>query len=381
MDSNTNISKIPLCIPQIGPEEIDSVTEVLKSGWMAHGPKNHEFESLFCDFIGVDHALSMNSCTSALFAAIVALGIRGEVIVPSFTFVASVNAIVLAGAKPVLVDVDPKTWNISPDAIKSAISDRTEAIMVVHYAGLPAAMPEIMQISKSHHLRVIEDSAECLGGSIKGKMAGSYDIGCFSFFPTKNITTGEGGMLTTQDAELAQSVKALCAHGIDSSTFSREKEEKSWIRIASMFGHNFRLSNVLAAIGVEQMKKIHTFNTHRHSLAELYKQLLGDLSQIEFQDIPADYVHSWQMLVIRVNNGQRDQLLNFLNQNHIGASVHFDPPVHVQPPYEFIKKSRDLQTTIDLAKSVLTLPLYPSMTQNQVGVVSDFVHIFFTQNS
>ena len=252
--------KIPLCRPSIGEEEIKSVVEVIKSGWMAHGTKNREFEEQFQAYLGVKHAITMNSCTSALHLAVEGLGIKGEVIVPSFTFVASVNAILLAGAKPVLVDIDEDTRNISSEQIERSITEETQAIMVVHYAGLPADMPQIIKIAQKYSLRIIEDSAECLGGSYNGNQAGSYDIGCFSFFPTKNITTGEGGMLTTNDDDLADHIRSLCAHGIDSTTFKREKEARPWIRIASRLGYNFRMNNLLAAIGVEQMKKLENIN-------------------------------------------------------------------------------------------------------------------------
>ena len=215
------MKNIPLCIPSIGDEEIKSVVEVIKSGWMAHGPKNREFEEQFQTYLGVKHAITMNSCTSALHLALVGLGIEGEVIVPSFTFVASVNAILLAGARPVLVDIEEGSRNISPELIEQAITAETEAIMVVHYAGLPAAMPQIIETAQKHNLRIIEDSAECLGGSYNNKQTGSFDIGCFSFFPTKNITTGEGGMITTNDDDLARNCRALLGHGVDSTTFQQ----------------------------------------------------------------------------------------------------------------------------------------------------------------
>jgi len=370
------LRKIPLCRPSIGEEEIKSVVEVIKSGWMAHGTKNREFEEQFQAYLGVKHAITMNSCTSALHLAVEGLGIKGEVIVPSFTFVASVNAILLSGARPVLVDIEEGTRNISPVQIERAITDKTEAIMVVHYAGLPASMPKIIEIAQQNNLRIIEDSAECLGGSYNNNQAGSYDIGCFSFFPTKNITTGEGGMFTTNDDELANRIRALCAHGIDSTTLKREKETRPWIRVASGFGYNFRMSNLSAAIGVEQMKKIESLNDRRRQLAELYLRQLQHIPSIQFQQVQEGFVHSWQMFTILVPEALRDRLIHYLRSHGVGASVHFDPPIHEQSVYRNIKQGETLETTRKVAKSLITLPLFPSMESDEVDMICKLIGKF-----
>jgi perosamine synthetase len=372
------LNSIPLCVPSIGEDEIQSVVEVLRSGWLAHGQKNHEFESMFADYIGTKYAISMNSCTSALYLALAALEITGEVIAPSFTFVATVNAILLAGAVPVLVDIDPDTRNMDPDRIEEAITDRTEAIMVVHYGGLPANMPRILEIAEKHDLRIIEDSAECLGGSFHGQMAGSCDVGCFSFFPTKNITTGEGGMLTTSDDKLAAKVRAMCAHGIDSTTFAREKKERPWIRIATSVGHNFRMSNILAAIGVEQMRNIDALNHARRTIAQRYIQHLGNLDWIGVQTPPDCFVHSWQMFTILVPQEIRDGLLKNLRANGIEASVHFDPPVHEQSTYNGLQRE-SLEATERVAKSILSLPVFPTMCIDDVDRVCDVIRAYEVQ--
>jgi perosamine synthetase len=363
------MKKIPLCKTAIEDEEINAAIEVIKSGWMAHGPKNHEFEELFENYIGVKHAICMNSCTSALYIALFAMEIKGEVITPSFTFVATVNSIVLAGATPVLVDIDKETRNISPELIEQAITDKTEAIMVVHYAGLPSNMPAIIKIAEKHGLKIIEDSAETLGGSYDGTMTGSYGVGCFSFFPTKNITTGEGGMLTTNDDILAARIRGLIAHGIDSTTYAREKSEKPWLRIASQFGFNFRMSNLLATIGLEQMKRIDSLNAQRTKIAERYIQNLSSIKSIGFQSVPSGYVTSWQMFTILVPSSMRDALLLHLNDRGIGASVHFDPPVHAQKLYSEVRKGSSLAVTEEVSSSLITLPIFPSMTLDEVDFV------------
>lgn len=372
------MKKIPLCVPATGEEEIRAVSEILASGWLAHGPKNHEFEEIFAKFIGVKHAITMNSCTSALHLAVEGLGITGEVIVPSFTWVASVNSILLAGATPVMVDIDIDTRNISVAAIEEAITARTEAIMVVHYGGLPADMPPIIELAKRYNLRLIEDSAECLGGTYAdGTQAGSYDIGCFSFFPTKNITTGEGGMFTTNDDALAKNIRSLAAHGIDSSTYQRELAKTPWLRRASRAGYNFRMSNLLAAIGVEQMRKLDRFNDARQRIAGRYIELLQGSQSVELQNVPAGFMNAWQMFTVLVPSDLRDELIHTLRDKGIGASVHFDPPVHVQPPYAKVRRGSSLSNTEEVASRLVTLPIFPEMPLEDVDYVAEAILKFF----
>jgi len=363
------MERIPLCIPALGDEEVHAVEQVIRNGWLAHGTKNHEFEALFQEYLGVKHAITLNSCTSALHISLEALNIQGEVITPSFTWVATVNAIILAGATPIFVDINTDTRNISPEAIEQAITDKTEAIMVVHYGGLPADMPAIIKIAQKHNLRIIEDSAECLGASYNDIQVGTYDVGCFSFFPTKNITTGEGGMLTTNDDKLAKHIRTVIAHGIDSTTFAREKAEKPWLRIASQYGYNFRMSNVLAAIGVEQMKKLNELNQARQEIAHQYFRQLENLKDIDLHIIPEGFTHSWQMFTILVPPQIRDALLAHLRAQNIEASVHFDPPVHQQEPYKDIHQATPLTNTNLVSASLITLPIFPGMSKDQVDRV------------
>lgn len=367
--------KIPLCVPALGEEEIEAVSEVLRSGWLAHGPKNREFEQQFCELLGVRHAVSMNSCTSALLAALLALDVRGEVIAPSFTFVATVNAILLAGATPVLAEVDDD-GNLDPEAVAAAITPRTEAIMVVHFAGLPADMRALGALAERHGLRVIEDSAECLGATCHGVQAGSHDVGCFSFFPTKNVTTGEGGMLATDDDEVARRVRRLCAHGIDSTTFERERAERPWLRIASEAGFNFRLSNALAAIGVEQMKKLPALNRARAELACRYLGGLDGIPGLRCPQVPEGFTSSWQMFTVQVDPRLRDDLLHHLRGRGIGVSVHFEPAVHEQEPYRALRRSGSLANTERIVRSILTLPLYPGMSGEDVDYVCAQIRAF-----
>ena len=361
---------IPLCIPNIGDEEVQAAVEIIKSGWLTHGPKNTEFEEEFAKYIGVKKAISLNSCTSALHLAIQALGIRGEVILPSFTFVASANAVITAGARPVFADIYYDTCNINPDDIEEKVTENTEAIMPVHYAGQSCEMDRIMEIANKHHLAVIEDSAETIGGEYKGKKSGSFGIGCFSFFPTKNITTGEGGMFTTNDEALADKVKSLIGHGISSTAFAREKSEKPWFRSASFAGYNFRMSNILAAIGVEQLKKLDEMNEKRRMHACYLNERLRDIDEIDLPVEDKYCKHVYQMYTIKVKNRDRYNFVHQLRKKGIGASVHFDPPVHKQAYYvENGYGNLDLPVTEKVANSIVTLPMYPQLTLEEVDTI------------
>ncbi len=369
------MKKIPLCIPYTGEEEINAVNEVIQSGWYAHGPKNHEFEEMFAEYHGVNHALSMNSCTSAIHLAVEGMGITGEVIIPSFTFVATANAVLTGGAKPAFADIEYDTCNIDPDAIEALVGPDTEAIMPVHYGGQSADMTAIMAIAEKHHLAVIEDTAETIGGEHCGKLTGTFSTGCFSFYPTKNLTTGEGGMLTTNDDQLARKVKTLLAHGIDKSTYEREDLEKSWYRSASRVGYNFRMSNILAAIGVEQMKKLPEMNRRRRELAAQLSEALEEIPEISPPVERPENKHVYQMYTIRVQAGiDRDAFVHRLNDRGVGASVHFYPPVHLMAPYKGNHFRRgDLSVTERVMEEIATLPMYPQMSSEDLRYLIDSI--------
>lgn len=361
---------VPLCRPRIGPNETKAVVEVLESGWLAHGPKNHELEKQFQALTGAPYAIAMNSCTSALQLAVEARAITGEVIVPSFTFVASANAVVTAGATPVLVDIDPVTRCADPEAIAAAVGARTEAVMVVHYGGQMADMEPIAKTCERHGLALIEDSAETIGSTYRGRPQGAFGDGCFSFFPTKNITTGEGGLLTTHDAELNRKARALMAHGIESTTLEREKAERPWLRAATYAGYNFRMSHLLATLGVEQMKRLDEFNGGRRRVAARYLEELAGVEGLELPAIADGRTHVWQMFTVIVRDRNRTELLRKLRSVGVGASVHFDPPVHRQPRYRDAKVGPGgLANTDFVAERIVTLPMDPGLTDADVDHV------------
>ena len=368
------MKKVALGIPYTDEKEIELISEVLRSGWLAHGPKVKQFQDEFAKFLGVKHAIAMNSCTSALHLALYTFPKKGEVILPSFTFVASANAIVTAGCKPVFCDIEYKTNNIDVNKIEELITEETVAIMPVHFGGLSCDMDAIKKIAEDHHLAIIEDSAETIGGLYKNKVAGSFGIGCFSFFPTKNLTTGEGGMLTTNDDELTSKIKALLAHGIFSNTFEREKQEKPWFRSASLPGYNFRMPDILAAVGVVQLSKLNEMNDLRRKHAKFLNENL-DKTKFDLPFEPEGYKHVYQMYTIKLKNGNRDKFVLKLREQGVGASVHFDPPVHLQEYY--LKnnfKKGDLSVTEKVANNIITLPMYPGMTDEDLNYIVEIVN-------
>jgi perosamine synthetase len=363
---------IPLGKAELGPEEEQAVLETLRSGWLIHGDKNKQFEDQFKNYLGVKHALTMNSCTSALFLAVLAHDITGEVIVPSFTFSASANAIVTAGATPVFADVYEDTAMLDPMSVEQCITDNTQAIMVVHFAGQSADLDPLVALCKKYNLVLIEDSAEAVGATYKGRRTGSTGTGCFSFYPTKNLTTAEGGMLTTHDEALAERVELLMAHGI------KKVEHAPFVgyRSASIAGYNFRLPNVLATIGVEQMKKIDRFNMRRRELATLYNARLASINGITTPVEKEGRMHTYQMYTIRVADAVRNILVAHLNKQGIKASVHFSPPVHLQEFYKDFEQRVPLTVTEKIHKEIITLPLFTEMTTEQVHRVCDVIERF-----
>jgi perosamine synthetase len=369
---------VPLSLPSIGEEEKQAVLEILDSGWLTHGPKNVAFEQAFAEYHAVAHAVSMNSCASALQVALEGQGITGEVIVPSFTWVASANAIVKAGATPVFADIDEPTCNIDVASIERLVTSRTEAVMPVHFAGQTADMTAILRVAHKHGLAVIEDSAETLGGTHHGKLAGTFGVSCFSFFPTKNITTGEGGMLLTNDDAIARRARSLIGHGIDKTTYEREVASAPWFRGACTVGYNFRLTNFQAAIGLVQLKKVDRLNDRRRDLARVYNGRLAVVPQISLPiELPGNR-HVYQMYTVKMRDrARRDELVHYLRSCGVGASVHFEPAVHQMIPYSTGYRADDLSATTDVAARIVTLPMYPDMAVDDVTYVCDAIERFF----
>ncbi len=364
---------VPLCKPSIEKKDLRTILNCLKTSWLSHGPYNLKFEKLFSYKFKIPYSLSMNSCTSALECAIKCQNLKGEIIIPSFTWVATANAIINSGCKPVFADIELNSRNIDPASIVKNITKKTVAVLVVHYAGLPCEMDKISKICKKYKLKLIEDSAETLGAKFKNKFTGSFGLGCFSFFPTKNITTTEGGMLTFQNKKLYERAKKIIAHGID-----KKFKKNFWHRESVLAGHNYRLPNHLAALGYSQLKKLNLFNKKRNLIAKIYDKELSLYSNFFMvQKIPKNRTHSYQMYTTRVPKKFRDKFLKFMRNRNIEVSVHFDPPLHEQKYLKSFYKKKLPKTDI-LSKEIVTLPIYPDMKKKQIHYVVDTIKKFIS---
>jgi len=351
---------IPIAKPFIGDEEIKEVEAVLRSGFIAQGPKVAEFEEKFAEYIGTRYAVATSSGTTALHVAILCAGIgKGdEVITTPFSFAATANSVLYAGGKPVFVDIDPKTYNINPEKIEEAITDKTKAILPVHLYGQPADMDQICKIAEDHDLKIIEDAAQAHGAIYHGKKVGSIgDMACFSFYPTKNITTGEGGIITTDDDAFDKDARAIRAHG--------ESERYEHVTL----GYNFRMTDIAAAIGVVQIKRLEEFNEKRIENAEYLTEHINSIEGIESPYVAENVRHVFHQYTVRVENGKRDELKEFLNNEGIGTGVHYPRTIYNQKLYEDLGYTADCPEAEKAAAEVLSLPVNPTLTAEDFGKI------------
>jgi perosamine synthetase len=325
MPVNQNIRNIAISTPSMGQEEWEALKEPIFSGWITQGPKVKEFETHFAQIHGVKHALAVSNCTTALHLALVALGIAegDEVIVPAFTWVATANVVEYCGAKPVFIDIDPKTFNIDTDQLKQKLSSKTKAIIPVHLFGLCANIAAIKALSPG--VKIIEDAACASGAGINGNFAGSMgDIGCFSFHPRKSVTTGEGGILTTNDDELAELLNKLRNHGASISEEQRHQGPQPYILPAfDVVGYNYRMTDLQGAVGVVQLKKLESFIEERKQWAEYYNEQLKDIEWLQLPVYGAEYKHGWQSYVVMIDETKapmkRNELMQYLHKNGVST--------------------------------------------------------------
>lgn len=354
--------KINIASPQIGKEEIRAVTQVMKSGMLAQGPKVKEFEEKFAKFIGTKYAIAVSSGTTALEVALRAYGIGSgdEVITTPFTFIASANSILYTGAKPVFVDIDEATFNLDPDKIEAAITKKTKAIMPVHLYGSACDMTKIMAIAKKHKLAVIEDACQSHGAQWKDKKVGSFGTGAFSLYPTKNMTTGEGGMITTDSKEIAERADLLRAHG------SRIKYYHD------ILGYNYRMTDLEAAIGTEQLKKLNKFNAARIKNAKYFNKFLGKIEGLVVPETQKDVKHVYHQYTLRVVGnfgGGRDQVLKTLTEAGIGTAVFYPLPINEQKVYENLGYKSNTPIAKKVSQEVLSLPVHPGLKQKDLDYI------------
>jgi perosamine synthetase len=372
---------VPFHVPQIEEEEIRSVVETLRSGWLTTGVKSKEFEEDFTRFVEARHAIAVNSCTAALHLALEAVGIRegDEVIVPTMTFTATAEVVLYFKAKPVLVDCLPDTLNIDPDRIERAITSRTKAIIPVHFGGQPCDMKRILEIARRHHLFVIEDAAHALPAKYRGQMIGTIgDITCFSFYATKTITTGEGGMVTTENPEWAARMRMMSLHGISHDAWKRYAKEGSWYYEVLGPGFKYNLTDIGAAIGLEQLKKCNYFAGARGKIAASYSNAFASLPAIRFPVCAPDLQHAWHLYVIQLQLDRlkitRDDFIQGLKERGIGTSVHFIP-LHLHPYYRdtFGYTPDDFPNASKAYRQIISLPIYPKMSEHDIVRVVEAV--------
>jgi dTDP-4-amino-4,6-dideoxygalactose transaminase len=376
---------IPFHKPAIGEDEIQSVVETLRSGWLTTGSKVKRFEEDFAKYVGAKHAVAVNSGTAALHLALDAAGIKegDEVIVPTMTFTATAEVVLYFKARPVLVDCQRDTFNLDPSRIEAAITSKTKAIIPVHMCGQPCDMDEILSIAKKHDLRVIEDAAHSLPAGYHGRTVGTIgDITCFSFYATKTITTGEGGMATTDNSEYAERMRMMSLHGISHDAWKRYTKEGSWYYEVVSPGFKYNLTDIAAAIGIEQLKKCDEFWEARRRIVTIYEKAFADIEEIQIPICRKDVLHAWHLFVIQLNLERlkinRNQFIEMLREKEIGTSVHFIP-LHLHPYYRdnFGYKPADFPNASRVFERIVSLPIYPKMTEADiervVGVVRKIV--------
>ena len=346
---------IPIARPQMGTEEKERVWEAMASGSLAQGPRVRAFEEAFADFIGAGHAVATSSGTTALHLALLGYGIGpgDEVITVPFTFIASANSILYTGARPVFVDVHEGTFTLDTHLVESAITPRTKAILPVSLYGLPAPMPAITEIAERHGLAVVEDAAQAHGAAIGERRSGTWGAGTFSFYPTKNMTTGEGGMVTTDDAALAERVRLLREHGMKVRYHH------------DVVGYNFRMTDLAAAIGLAQLPKLPGYNQRRRAIAGRYdRELRGVLTPT----VPAGVTHVYHQYTIRVR--ERDAFAERLTERGVGSAIYYPIPVHRQKPFVALGYGNETYPVTErLTEQVLSIPVHPSLTDDEVATV------------
>lgn len=371
---------LPFSSPTIGQEEIDEVVDTLRSNWLTTGPKTKQFEADFAEYMRAPSALALSSCTAGLHLALICLDVKpgDEVITSPLTFAATANVIEHVGATPILADVDPTTLNIDPTQVERAVTSRTKVILPVHYAGHPADLDALNEIAAKHGLTVLEDAAHAVGAAYKGRPIGSGDNPTsFSFYATKNLTTGEGGMLTG-GAEILDRARVLGLHGMSRDGWQRYSQAGSWHYEVCEPGFKYNMTDIQASLGIWQLRKLASFQQRRREVVTAYSNAFQSL---ECFDLPAertDVDHAWHLYVLRLRPGEltisRDQFIEQLKELGIGTSVHFIP-VHLHAFYRNKYKFRpaDFPTAFDAYERMLSLPLYPGISDDEVARVIECV--------
>jgi len=365
---------LPFALPHITQAEIDEVVDTLRSGWLTTGPKTKRFEREFATRVGTPYALAVNSATAAMHLALDALGLQpdDEVIVPVYTFTATAEVVVYLRAKPIFVDVNPVTCNLDPAQLEKHITPRTRAIMVVHIAGLPAEMDAIRALAKTYNLPVIEDAAHAFPAKYRGQMIGTIsDFTAFSFYATKTLATGEGGMLTTANPEFAERASMMALHGISRDAWKRYSAEGSWYYEVLQAGYKYNMTDIAAALGLHQLARSQWLLERRRSIAQRYTEAFSQWPEVEPPPNPAHVEHAWHLYLLRLRPERltitRDAFIQALTKANIGTSVHFIP-LHLHPFYRdtYHLQVEDFPAALHAYQRVISLPIYPGMADEDV---------------
>jgi len=363
---------IPIARPMISDDEIQAVTAVLKSGMLAQSKVVEEFENAFADYVGVRNAIAVSNGTVSLDIALKAIGIKpgDEVIVPSFTFIATANAVLFQGAKPVFADVDERTFNINPNDVLEKVSDKTKAIIAVHLFGHPFDVYAIQEICEDNNLYLIEDCAQAHGAEYEGTKVGGFGIaGCFSFYATKNMTTGEGGMITTNSDEIAKVCRLLRSHG-EGQKYQHQ-----------MLGYNYRMTDIQAAIGVVQLKKLDDFNEARINNAEYFDEHLKVSGlTLPYKKKGVKHVYHQYAVTIEEEKGfpiSRDDFMGYLKDKGIGCAIHYPLPIHKQPLYRrmgYTEENTKCPVATALSGKILSLPVHPALAEEDLIYITETIN-------
>jgi len=382
------VSAVPFHRPDVGEEEIAAVVEAMRSGWLTCGPKTLEFEQLFAAAIGASHAIAVSSCTAALHLALDALDLEpeDEVITSTLTFTATGATIVHAGARPVLADVTADTLNLDPDDVARKITPRTRAIVAVHFAGHPAPMDELAELAKRHGLALIEDAAHALPAAYRQRRIGTIGtFTAFSFYATKNLTTGEGGMLTTADSTLADRVRMRRLHGMSRDAWKRYSGTGSWRYDVSYPGFKYNMTDIAAAIGRVQLERLPALQRRRREIVAIYDDLFSGVAELRLPATRPEVEHGWHLYVVRLRPERlritRDELIERLKAQRIGTSVHFIP-LHLHSYYQQALglSPDDFPVASEAAETMLSLPLFSRMSDDEVEFVAHTVREILDAN-
>jgi dTDP-4-amino-4,6-dideoxygalactose transaminase len=382
MSTKIATQSVPFHVPFLGKEEIRAVTETLESGWITTGPKTHCFEEAFARFIGVRHALAVSSCTAALHLSLEAscLTEGDEVLVPTLTFAATGEVVAYFKARPVLVDVDPVHFNLSLEDVGRKITRKTRAVIPVHFGGHPCRMDSILDLAAANGLTVVEDAAHALPAKYRGKSIGTLSpLTAFSFYATKTITTGEGGIVTTNDDLLAERIALMRLHGISRDAWKRYTAEGTWRYEITEAGYKYNLTDPQAALGLVQLSKCEQMWRRRVEIAKKYDKALSSLDAYLTPIVAEDVQNAWHLYVIRVQSSalriHRDRVIEELRQRGIGTSVHFIP-LHLHPYYQRMWGYRpgEFPVAEDYFDRCISLPIYPSLTDEDLHRVIEALH-------